>query len=153
MITLIGAARWRLTRAVFASVIANSSACSLLRCLKGVYEADALESFVTADLFEIFMLNVHRCDVIGHQHHFVAEKLACIFMGKRARGDSLHDVHNEISCTGKRIENLDVLCRQAGDEMLAEHMLDACDHEIDQWLRRIQCVSAILTEKPWKNRS
>ena len=109
MMTLMGAFRWRLTRSVLASLKISNRALFLLGSLERVDEANSLERFVSPGRLPKGVLDVHRGDVVGQKHQFVAVQFLAILMGKRALGNQPHQVDDEIARAGERVEDMHVL--------------------------------------------
>ena len=80
MMTLMGALRCRWTRSVLASLKNVEFALLLLGRFKRVHETDALERLVAAGGLPEGVLDVHRGDVIGQEHHFVAVQFLAVLV-------------------------------------------------------------------------
>ena len=83
------------------------------------------------------MLDVHRSDIIRQEHYFVAVEFVTKLVRQRARRNVPHEVDDEITGAGERIEDVNVFIGQRFSEFLFQDVLDTGDHEIDERLRRV----------------
>ena len=84
----------------------------LLRALgqvERVDEAQAVERLVLARPLVVRMLDIEGRYLIRHQYDLVGEQLFTVEARQVALGYTLHQVHDEVSRTRARIENIHIL--------------------------------------------
>ena len=80
---------------------------SVFRQFKGIDEADPVEGLIVSRRLVKLMLDVHRRDVVGQQHHLVAVEFGRDTFPLSAVGANLaHRPHDEIARPHKRIDDV-----------------------------------------------
>ena len=122
---------------MLASLKMSNVALFLLGRLKGIDEANALERLVASGRLPKGVLDVHRGDVVGQEHQFIAVQLLAILVRQRGLGDQPHQIHDEIARAGEGVEDMYVLVRKRSLELGLKHVFHAGDHEVRKRLRGV----------------
>ena len=83
------------------------------------------------------MLNVERCDVVGHEENLVAPEFVSVFRFKLRLGDVAHQANDEVAGADEGIDDMHAFIGEGTAEPGLQHMRNAVHHEIDDGLRRV----------------
>ena len=83
------------------------------------------------------MFDVHRGDVVGEQHHFVAVQFVGNLCGNAGRADLAHHAQDEVARAHEGIEDMDALVGEGAVELTLENVFDGAHHKVHDGLRRV----------------